>query len=156
VLRAGGVLEGLADPARVAVAGHSDGAVTALAVAYDRRLRDRRVRAAVIMSGAAIPPFASFAGPPLPALLATQGTADSTNAPRNTYALFRAAPRPKYLLRLIGADHIPPYTYQQPQLGLVERVTLTFLDAYLEGRPAALARLRRAGRRGVAALTASP
>ena len=45
-------LHGLIDARRIAVAGHSDGAETALAVADARRLRDRRVRAAVVMSGA--------------------------------------------------------------------------------------------------------
>ena len=38
-------LAGLVDPERIAVAGHSDGGETALAVAYDRYFRDPRVRA---------------------------------------------------------------------------------------------------------------
>ena len=41
--RADGVLGGKIDPSRIAVAGHSDGAETALAVAYDHRYRDRRI-----------------------------------------------------------------------------------------------------------------
>ena len=40
--RPGGLLYGRIDPNRIAIAGHSDGAVTAFAVAYDRRYRDRR------------------------------------------------------------------------------------------------------------------
>ena len=40
-------LGGLVDPSRIAVAGHSDGAVTALAVAWGRRTRDPRVGAAM-------------------------------------------------------------------------------------------------------------
>jgi predicted dienelactone hydrolase len=152
-----GTLAGLVSPARIAVAGHSDGAVAALATAYDRRLRDRRVRAAVIMAGAAIAPFSTFAQGSAPALLAAQGTGDSTNAPRNTYRIFGDAPRPKYLLKLIGAGHLPPFTSAQPWLGIVERVTVAFLDRYLKGRPGALQRLRRAGnvrRRG--SLSAEP
>ena len=140
-----GALAGLVNPTRIAVAGQSDGAVTALATAYDRRVRDPRVRAVVIMAGAEIPPFSSFAPGAAPALLAAQGTADTTNAPQNTYGIFRDAPRPKYLLRLLGAQHLPPFTSAQPWLGIVERATVAFLDGYLKRRPAALERLRRVG-----------
>ena len=58
--RPGGVLHGRIDPHRIAVAGHSDGAVTALAVAYDSRYRDPRVRAAMILSGAEMTGMAGF------------------------------------------------------------------------------------------------
>jgi len=128
--RPGGVLEGTIDAARIAVAGHSDGAETAFAVAYDSRYRDRRVRAAIILAGAELPhmrPFPSGSPP----LLAIQGTADTINPPESTYAFFRAAPAPKFLVRLLGASHLPPFTDQEPQLGIVERVTIAFLDRYL-------------------------
>ena len=42
---------------------------------------------------------------------------------------------PKFLFWLVGASHLAPYTDQQPQLAIVERVTLAFLGHYLEGRP---------------------
>ena len=70
-----------------------------------------------------------------PPLLAIQGTADTMNEPRFTYAFFGAARHPKYLLRLLGAGHLPPYTREQPQLGVVERVSTAFLDGYLKRRP---------------------
>jgi fermentation-respiration switch protein FrsA (DUF1100 family) len=127
-------LHGKIDPSRIAVAGHSDGAETALAVAYDHRFRDRRVAAAIVLSGAALPGMGAFprSGPPL---LAVQGTADTTNAPATSAGFFRIARRPKFLLWLLGASHLPPYTDQQPQLGIVERATTAFLDHYLKGRP---------------------
>jgi fermentation-respiration switch protein FrsA (DUF1100 family) len=136
-------LHGKVDSSRIAVAGHSDGAVTAFAVAYDSRFRDRRLRAAIVMSGAALPGMGRLPrrGPPL---LAVQGTADTTNAPATTASYFRLARRPKFLLWLLGASHLPPYTAQEPQLGIVERATTAFLDHYLKGRP--LGRLRRAAR----------
>jgi hypothetical protein len=93
-------------------------------------------------------------GPPLPA---TQGTADTVNPPGLTRAFFTAARRPKYLLSLIGAEHLPPYSAQQPQLAIVERVTVTFFDAYLKHRPGALRRLLTRGRvAGISSLLAAP
>jgi predicted dienelactone hydrolase len=147
-------LRGAVDPSRIAVAGQSDGGITALAVAYDTRSRDRRIRAAIIMSGARPAGFGSFPrdGPPL---LAMQGTADPLNAPATTAAYFALAYRPKFLLWLLGASHRPPYTDEQPQLGIVERSLVAFLDHYLEGRP--LAAFRRAARRpGLTRLVADP
>jgi fermentation-respiration switch protein FrsA (DUF1100 family) len=71
-------------------------------------------------------------GPPL---LAMQGTADAINDPAYTEAYFRRARRPKFLVLLTGASHRPPYTSEEPQLGIVERVTIAFLDHYLKQTP---------------------
>ena len=150
-------LSGLIDPARIAVSGQSDGGETALAVGYSHKFRDRRVDAAVILSGAEMSGVGGFnftGGPPL---LASQGTADTTNQPRFTYAFFKGARRPKYLLRLLGAGHLPPYTDEQPQLGVVQSVTVAFLDEYLNhsaSAPAQLASFARVPR--VATLALEP
>jgi dienelactone hydrolase len=146
---------GLVDPARIAVAGHSDGGDTALAVAYDRGYRDTRVDAALILSGSPVAAFGGFAPAPRAVpLLAVQGTADPLNRPSATDAFFAAAPRPKYLLRLLGAGHQAPYQDEQPYLGVVERVSIAFLDRYLKG---AATGLERAGSvPGVAAVEARP
>jgi dienelactone hydrolase len=133
LLTGGGSLAGLVDPARIAVAGQSDGGDTALAVAYDRRYRDPRVRAAVILSGAEIPYTGSFDFPTVgPPLLATQGTDDTINPPELTETFFAAAHRPKFLLWLTRAEHLPPYTDEQPDLAIVERVSTAFLEHYLD------------------------
>jgi dienelactone hydrolase len=139
-----GILSGLVDPHEVAVAGQSDGAATALAAAYDSRYLDPRLVAAVILSGAEIMPGAYFRGRN-PPLLAAQGTADEVNLPKYTYQYFRAAHSPKFLLTLLGARHLGPYTDQQPEFGVVERVTVAFLDRYLKRAPDARAQLWRAG-----------
>ena len=128
-----GLLSGLIDPAHVAVAGHSDGAETALAVAYVPGYRDRRVDAAVILSGAGFGPQLARFPAGTPPLLAVQGTADPINLPGNTAAYYRIAQPPKYLLWLLGATHLPPYTGQQPWFGIVERVSTAFLGRYLKG-----------------------
>ncbi len=130
----------------IAVAGQSDGGETALAAAYDTYYRDRRIRAAAILSGARIPGVGGFDFPvPSPPLLATQGTADTTNFPSSTFGFFDLAPRPKFLLLLIGASHLPPYTDQQPQLSIVERVTTAFFDRYLKNGHGDLKRMIAAG-----------
>jgi dienelactone hydrolase len=153
-LRPSGELQGRIDPSQIAVAGHSDGGITALAVADDRRFRDRRIRAAIVMSGAALAGMGPFprGGP---ALLAIHGTADTINPPAATTHFFRLARRPKFLLWLLGASHRPPFTTQEPQLGIVERATVAFFDHYLKGRP--LRAFDKAAQRpGLTRLTADP
>jgi fermentation-respiration switch protein FrsA (DUF1100 family) len=131
----------LIDRREIVVSGQSDGGDTALAVAYDPRVRDPRVRAAVILSGAFDPFISSFTmpagGPPL---LATQGTADTINPPWMTYAFFDPAGRPKYLLKLLGAGHLPPYTVPGSELADVVHITLGFMNRYLKGHSPGLAR----------------
>jgi len=154
----GSRLSGLIDTHRIAVAGHSDGGDTALALAYDPSLRDLHLQAAVILSGAEIPMLPPFQiAPGGPPLLATQGTADTVNLPSATAAFFGPAPSPKYLLRLLGGSHFGPYSTNRVQLGVVERVTTAFLKYYLDHDRAAMRKLSSAGRvPGVATLQADP
>lgn len=141
-----GFFAGLIDPREIAVSGQSDGGETALAVSYNLYYLDRRVRATVILSGAKIPGVNGFDFPiPAPPLLATQGTTDTVNPPSFTSAFYDVAPRPKYLLTMFGAGHLGPYTDEEPQLGIVERVTVAFLDQYLKGLRGARTRMFSAG-----------
>jgi predicted dienelactone hydrolase len=154
--RASSPLNGLIERNRIAVTGQSDGGDTALAIAFDAARRDPRADAAVILSGAEIPQFGPFnfprRGPPL---LATQGSADTINLPSATQTFFNVAPRPKFLLTLTGATHLPPYTTAQPYLGIVERVSIAFLDRYLKDRASGVRRMLAAGTvRGAATLHA--
>ena len=151
-----GFLAGLIDPQEIAVAGQSDGGETALAVAYDRYFLDRRVRAAVILSGSEMPDGGFDFPRPSPPLLATQGTADTINPPNLTRAFYDVAPPPKYLLTMFGAPHLGPYSNEQPQLGIVERVTIAFLDGYLKDVPGAGTRIAAAGDvQGISVVAAS-
>jgi dienelactone hydrolase len=126
-------LRRLIDPTRIALAGHSDGAETALAAVYDGRYVDRRVDAAIVLSGAAFPGFTRPARSP--PLLAVQGTSDPINSPDTTLAYYRLMHRPKFLLWLLGATHLPPYTTDERWTGVVERTTRAFLDHYLKRAP---------------------
>jgi predicted dienelactone hydrolase len=150
-----GVLSGLINPNEIAVAGHSDGGSTALAVAYNRHYVDHRIRAAVILAGAEIPGVFGYSFPaPSPPLLAVQGTADTSNVPASTRTYYRLAPSPKFLLSLLGAGHGPPYIAQPPQLSIVEQVTSAFLDAYVKGLSTAPSQMWSAGNvSGVAKLS---
>ncbi|HEV3053487.1 MAG TPA: hypothetical protein VGX45_02450, partial [Solirubrobacteraceae bacterium] len=149
-----GFLSGLLNPHEIAVTGQSDGGSTALAAAYNSGFADHRIRAAMILSGAELGVGAYTFPPPTPPLLAVQGTADTSNAPASTYRYFQAAPQPRFLLSLLGAGHLPPYTSQEPQLGIVERVTIAFLDRYLKQLSGAASRMTKDGNvPGVAALT---
>ncbi len=144
--RSQGILSGLVDPREIAVTGQSDGGSTALAVAYNQHYIDHRIGAAIILSGAMIPGVRDYDfPPPSPPLLAVQGTADTMNLPASTYRYFARAPQPKFLLSLLGAPHLGPYTDEWPQLGIVERTTLAFLDRYLQDEPGAAAQMERAG-----------
>jgi dienelactone hydrolase len=155
--RASGILSGLISPRRIAVAGQSDGGSTALATAYNAHLRDPRLGAAVILSGAEIPGLGGYFASGGPPLLAVQGTADTSNSPSATYRYFALAPPPKFLLRLWGAPHLGPYTDEQPYLRVVEGVTIAFLDRYLKHRPGASRRMWAAGDvPGVATLSSGP
>jgi dienelactone hydrolase len=151
----GDPFSGLVNGREVAVAGQSDGGITALLTAYNVRHRDRRVKAAVIMSGAE-PGIGGYDfAPGSPPMLAIQGTADTTNNPSNTYRFFGQAARPKFLLKLLGAQHLPPYTGEQPQLNIVEKTTVAFLNLYLNHRKGSLRQLKRVARvQGVTELTA--
>jgi dienelactone hydrolase len=148
-------LHALIDPDRIAVAGHSDGGETAFAVAYEQHYLDWRVRLAIILSGAPLPPGPVVPRRVSPPLLAAQGSADTINPPRVTHELFHDAAKPKYMLTLLRAGHLPPYTHDRRQLAVVERVTVAFLGHYFKHAP--LHQLLAAGNApGVARLTSRP
>jgi dienelactone hydrolase len=149
-----GPAHGLVNPTRIALAGQSDGAVAALEAAYDPRYLDRRVDAALILSGAT---FSGFDGPPAgpPPLLAVQGTGDPINSPATTARYFQLMRRPKFLLWLLGASHLPPYTTADRWATVVDRATTAFLNHTLRGAP--LRPLLEAGTQpGVARIVSDP
>ncbi len=119
------------DPGRVAVAGHSDGAETALAVSLNSpppgEPRFRAVIAMAVQSVSAADPT------PNPPILVTQGDADTINPPELGYQTWRQAASPKYLLVLHGAGHLPPLEAGSDWLPGVEAVTEAFLDGYVAG-----------------------
>jgi fermentation-respiration switch protein FrsA (DUF1100 family) len=132
---------GLIDPARIGVAGHSDGADAALVAADGSCCRDPRISAVIVMAGAALPWGGRYFTRPGPPLLAIQGSADAFNPPSFSQDLYREAPAPKYLLWFPGADHLQPFVGSGPLEAVVREVSVAFLDRYLGERPRSPIRL---------------
>lgn len=153
----GGPLAGIVDPARVGVAGHSDGASTTSGIGYNSCCRDRRVLADAVMEGDlhAYAGGTYFPPGPEPAVLVIQADDDALNPAALGRAVYAGARSPKYLLWLVGAQHLEPYTTDTVHLAVVEAVTTGFFDRYLKGRTDGVSEMRRgAAPAGVAALTA--
>jgi predicted dienelactone hydrolase len=126
-------------PARIAVAGHSDGGDTAAAVAFNTCCRDSRVKAALILAGAELSSFGGTYFPPgSPPALFVQGDDDPVNVPADTRQLYDGDQAgPKALLTLPGAGHYTPYEGDGATEQLVARVTTDFLRMTLLGSDAA-------------------
>jgi dienelactone hydrolase len=137
-----GWLAGLVDASRIAVAGHSLGAMTTYAVAYNSCCRDRRVDAAVVLAGFAGGFEGSwFDGPPVP-LLAIHGDQDRTVAYALGVSAFEDAKPPKYLVTIVGGNHSDDmHGGATPGQRMVAAAIADFLDAYLRGDRRARARL---------------
>ncbi|MCU1448859.1 MAG: hypothetical protein JWP02_1029 [Acidimicrobiales bacterium] len=137
------------DATRVAVAGHSDGAVTALSLADDRVVSPRAV---VVLSGGPI-------GRPLahnPPILVAQGDQDTIDTPDQGQAVYAQASAPRFLLHLLGAGHLPPFAGGTRWQPVVDRVTVDFLNRYLAGTSSSDTVLTSDGRPGLATIEASP
>jgi dienelactone hydrolase len=144
-----GILRHLVDPAEIAVAGHSDGAQTAILVGAAGCCRDPRVDAIVPMAGANLPTGTYFATA-IPTLV-MQGTADPISPEPVALHVYAIAKPPKYLLLLHGADHLEPFAGTSRWERVVSKVSISFLDRYLRSSPTPI-RLPTAGRR-LASLT---
>jgi acetyl esterase/lipase len=118
------------DPARVAVAGHSDGAETALAASTDPvPAGEPPYRAVMVLSGQPVPGAADH-NPPI---LVAQGDADTINPPDLGYATWDQAAAPRFLLVMHGAGHLPAYQAGTVWFPAMERVTEAFLDVFVAG-----------------------
>jgi alpha-beta hydrolase superfamily lysophospholipase len=158
VLRAsanpGSALSGLVNPREVGAAGHSNGAITTLGLVTNTCCRDTRVKAAVVMAGAA----ESFPGghydiSEAPPLLLVHGTSDQIVPYAGAVAIFNNARGPKGLLSVKGGGHDAAAALTSSSAGSVERTTTDFFNAYLRGDRTALARIGSDGERGVTKVT---
>jgi fermentation-respiration switch protein FrsA (DUF1100 family) len=132
------------DIRHVAVDGHSSGAITALAAAFNTCCADDRIDAVVLESVIA-PPFAGgsyFTGRPAKPVLFFHGDADFSFPIAAGHGVFQTAGPPKFFVTIHGGSHTTPYRGGPPDFHLVAQVTLDFFDRYLKDRAEALDRLR--------------
>jgi len=117
------------DPQHVVVAGHSDGGSTAFGVGYADRLRDPRVSAAMVFSGARRRTMGRFSRRRLPMLL-VQSDADKSNSLHSAAHVWAVPRRPKIYLHLHGVGHLPPFASPCRWRPIVEAVSTDFLRAW--------------------------
>jgi fermentation-respiration switch protein FrsA (DUF1100 family) len=91
-----------------------------------------------------------------PPLLAIQGDADPVNPPADGYAVFEQASPPRFLLRLLGGGHLPPFNATTAYQPIVERVTTDFLDRFLSARSSSSAPLLHDAGPPLATIEGSP
>ena len=149
-----GTLAGLIDPAQVGAAGHSLGGVTTLGLVANTCCRDKRIKAAVVMSGDPITfPAGKVDDAAAPPILLVHGNADPTVPYVSSIDVFNRANAPKGLLTVVGGNHDSPVNPTGRAFGSVVQATTDFFDRYLRGDKAALGRLEHAAHAGVTTLT---
>jgi len=122
---------GPVDPARIAVAGHSDGGTDVALLALDPAFADPRVRAYLCLSGE-IPPDVPgpWAAPTAGALLVAVGTDDEYGLlPKSTTVFQSAEVGAKVMLTVSGGDHLGTFVGTSSAAIAVRSDTVRFLDA---------------------------
>jgi len=133
-------LAGLALSAPVAVAGHSDGGITAIGLAANACCADPRVGAAVILSGALGQFPGSWFTATSPPVLLVHGDADEVNPLASSTGIYDVARPPKLFVVVHGGSHIGAFE-DDARRPAVAHLIGEFLRAYLLHDTDAAARL---------------
>ena len=149
-------LKGLAEPGKIALAGHSDGAQVVAALVYGEKYASSyeamatRPFGVVILSGSELSgTYAPPASPP--PMLFVQSAGDRCNLPQDAGTLFHDAGGGLFL-KLIGGHHFSPYIGKGAAAPVVEKVTTAFLKAAAQGVPSSSALAASADVPGIATL----
>ena len=124
----------LLDVSRVAVAGHSLGGVTTLALTANSCCRSlgRLIKAAVVLSAYDYQFDGSGSYFPTdgyhPPTLEVSGTADTTSPLTDTEATYSQTLSPKYQALMLGAPHVD---FGKPWGPVIDRTVVAFLNLYL-------------------------
>ena len=136
-------LGGIVDPKRIGASGHSLGGITTYGLAYSGCCTDKRIKAAIPMSGiigVVDGPEGYFQGAATP-LLAVHGNADGTVPYGADMNGFARAKTPKYFLTFLGAGHVTPFLGgDNPSAMALKQSTIDFFNRYLKDDKAALDR----------------
>jgi dipeptidyl aminopeptidase/acylaminoacyl peptidase len=137
-------LQGLVNPERIGVAGHSMGGITVLTIAGNTCCHDGRLKAAVVLAGRETPGSGQYWSHIVTPILLVHGDADHNVLYGDGRRAYADAPPPRFLLTVLGGDHGTPYTGDRadPQAALVTDAILDFLDHYLRDDAGGLARLQ--------------
>jgi fermentation-respiration switch protein FrsA (DUF1100 family) len=138
-------LPALVDTDHVGVVGHSSGAMTALAAAFNTCCHDERIDAVVLEAVIAVPFTGGeyFHGLPDTPVLFFHGDADPSFPYAAGRAVFAQTQPPKFFVTIGQGTHSNPYRDGPPDFRLVAQATLDFLDRYLKRDGKALDRLAR-------------
>ncbi len=141
ISQVGEQLPDLVDLDHVGVAGHSSGAIAALAAGANTCCLDDRIDAVVLEGGLDVPLDGEyFAADDHPALFYIYGDTD-VNAMKSGRGQFDKAPSPKLFMTVQGGDHSDMFRVGE-RANLVSQATLDFLDRYLKDRDDALDHLQ--------------
>jgi dienelactone hydrolase len=133
------------DTKRIGASGHSLGGVTTYGLAYSACCRDKRIKAALPMSGfgGLVEPIENYVWDGQPPLLALHGNSDRTVPYVSDVNTLAWAKPPKFLITFIGAGHITPFLGGDTEQAMaLKQSTVDFLDRYLKGDKSALEKLR--------------
>jgi dienelactone hydrolase len=127
-------LAGKIDGSAIGAVGHSDGADTVLDLGYYPGRMDERVKAIAALSPDAMTGSGGSVGSA--PLLITHGDHDSIVPYSNATTVFKQVHAHRFLVTLIGADHLPPVQGAPPWAPVLDRVVLDLLDHAVAGRTA--------------------
>jgi alpha-beta hydrolase superfamily lysophospholipase len=117
------------DGGRVAVAGHSLGAMTVLGLTQNSCCHDDRIKAAVAISGMQLVWGGAWYQPPTTPLLLIHGDQDPIVPFKGSTDVFASASSPVALVRLLGAPH---WVFGPPYVDVVATTMVDFLRAELD------------------------
>jgi dienelactone hydrolase len=124
-----GGVAGPVNPAKIAVAGHSDGGTDIALLALNPVYADHRIRAYISLSGeipAGVPGTWSAATPG--ALFVAVGTDDEYGLYPQAQQVFASADMPKAFVTLDGGDHLQTFIGDTPGAAAMRAQTVTFLN----------------------------
>jgi Chlorophyllase enzyme len=140
-----GGIAGPVNPAKIAVAGHSDGGTDIALLALNPMYADHRIRAYLSLSGeipGGVPGTWSAATPG--ALFVAVGTDDEYGLYPQAQQVFASADMPKAFVTLDGGDHLQTFIGDTPGAAAMRAETVTFLNTVFAAKSVTSAQIASA------------